>query len=332
MAAAAIALLVLVVLVLGVNSCIDNRAERAFTDYVREASGFVEESDQQSKALFDLLRGKGGQTPVELRNTVNGFHGEAAQLVDRAKENDRPDELADAQRYLVQTLELRRDGIGGIAERLPRALGDEGREEATQEMAAQMQFLLSSDVIYSQRFIPVTERALKDKELLDQVEPARSQFLPDIAWLRPSTVAARVAELVGGEGATADARKAAPGLHGTGLGAVRLQPTGTALAPGGQAEIKLSDDLAFEVEVMNQGENSERDVAVTVTITGGGKPIVIEDQLASVAAGKAGTVTIPLADTPPIGRALQIEVEVGAVPGEEKTDNNNGKFGATFTR
>jgi len=332
-AAGGLGLLALILLVFGLNSCLDNRSERAFVDYVREASGFVEESDQQSKALFALLRGKRKQTPVEVRNTVNGFRDEAAQLVDRAKENDRPDELADAQRHLVQTLELRRDGIGGIAERLPRALGDEGREEATQAIAAQMQFLLSSDVIYSQRFIPVTERALKDKGLLDQVEPARSQFLPDIDWLRPKTVAARIAELTGGEGAAVAEEAATPGLHGTGLGAVRIQPSGTALAAGGQAQIKLSDDLAFEVEVMNQGENPERKVPVTVTISGGsGKPIVIEDQLAAVAAGKSGTVTIPLATAPPTGRPLEIDVAIEAVPGEEKTDNNGGKFRATFTR
>ena len=76
----------------GVKSCRDAQKEQAHKDYVRDVGAFVGESEDQSKALFGLLE-EGGQSPVELQNTVNGYASEAAQLVDRAKDADHPGEL-----------------------------------------------------------------------------------------------------------------------------------------------------------------------------------------------------------------------------------------------
>ena len=51
-------------------------------------------------------------------------------------------------------LEFRRDGITAVANDLRTALGDTGRQQAVNQMAADMQNFLTSDVIYSQRFVP----------------------------------------------------------------------------------------------------------------------------------------------------------------------------------
>ena len=37
---------------------------------------------------------------------------------------------------------------------------------------------------------------------------------------------------------------------------------GTNLTPGASASVQLSEDLAFEIQVQNQGENTENDVTV----------------------------------------------------------------------
>ena len=46
-------LLVLILLVLGVKGCLDARKNRALSDYARDVTQIVEETDQTSKALFD---------------------------------------------------------------------------------------------------------------------------------------------------------------------------------------------------------------------------------------------------------------------------------------
>jgi hypothetical protein len=322
-------ILVLVLLVLGVRGCLNARKERQFKDYVSDVGALVQESNQQSDDLFGLLREPSRQSAVDLQNAVNGLRVQAEQLVDRANGTDHPDELNGAHRYLTDTLEFRRDGVRAIADQLPTALGDEGREEATDRIAAQMRNFDASDVIYTQRFFPRTQEQLEDQDLAGEVEVPNSQFLPDINWLRPSTVQDRISRVSGGGGGD---EPAAPGLHGTGLGTVTVQPGGTQLQPGAATEIQVSGDLAFEVQITNQGENDERDVTVKITVRGGGDPITVEERLDAIAQGETKTVTVPLADTPPTGRPATVNVEVEPVPGEEKTDNNRGRFPVVFTR
>ena len=320
----------LILLVFLVKSCRDAQKEQAFKDYVRDVGAFTGESDDQSRALFRVL-GEGGQTPVELQNTVNGYASEAAQLVDRAKGADHPGELDGAHRYLVETLEFRRDGLKGIAADLPRALGDRG-DKAIENIAAQMQNFLASDVIYSQRFRPRAEAALKSQGLLGNEKVPPSSFLPDVDWLVTATVADRISRIASGGGAGGTRGPIAPGLHGTGLGTVTVQPGGQTLNKGGATQIKAAPNLSLAVQVMNQGENDEKNVPVRVTIRGRGKPIVLEAKLPTIARGQTKTVNVPLASTPPTGQPVTIQVEIVPVPGEKKTDNNKASFPAVFTK
>jgi hypothetical protein len=325
--AAGLGLLLLVLFVFLIKSCRDNAREQAFKDYARDVGALLQESDQESKSLFDVLSKPGTQSPVQLASSVNGFRSEAAQLVDRARETDHPDQLNKAQRHLIETLEFRRDGIGAIARDLPAALGDQRRSEAVARIARQMQSFLASDVIYSQRVVPAMQSAYRDEKLLEAVNIPQSQFLPDASWLNAGTVGDRISGLRGG----ADDRTATPGLHGTSLDAVTVKPGGTSLQAGGAAEIRSSPNISFDVQITNGGESEERDVNVRLSITGAGKPIQVEERLDTIAPGTQKTVSIPLAAAPPTGRPVTIQVQVQAVPGEKKVDNNKASYPAVFS-
>jgi len=320
------AAVVLILLILGVRGCLNARKERAFKDYVRDVSALVGESNQLSDQLFGLLSDPGSSGEVDIENAFNQFRTQSAQLVERLQDTDTPDELGGAQRYLLETFEFRRDGVSAIADELPTALAPQDRRESTDDIAAQMQTFLASDVIYAARATPRIDAALKEEGLSGEERVPESPFLPEIDWLDPTTVADRISRIStsGGGGGPA-----APGLHGNGLGTVTLG--GTALAPGGSGTITLSDDLAFEVQVQNQGENTETDVTVRVTVGSGGDAIELEEQLPEIAAGETQTVTLALAERPPTGEQIPITVEIEPVPGEEKTDNNVGEFSAIFT-
>ncbi len=324
--AAGAGVLVLILLVLLMRGCLNARKEQAFKDYVRDVGALVQESDQESKLLFDLLSGGQG-SDVDVENQLNAFAGESAKLVDRARETDHPDELAAAQRFLVESLAFRRDGIRGIASALPDAIArQQERRQGTERIAEQMQKFLTSDRIYFDRVIPSLQASLKEQGLSEQ--PPQSRFLPNVDWLQPETVADRVGKLGGGGGDAGD-KAAAPGLHGNGIAGVTLG--GQALTPEAAPSIRATDDLKLVVQIANQGENTETDVKVNATIGKGGEAIKLTKVLDSIAAGETKPVELPVAARPPTGQNVPVTVEVDAVPGEKKVENNKGTFSAIFT-
>jgi len=132
--------------------------------------------------------------------------------------------------------------------------------------------------------------------------------------------------------ASTETSAATPGLHGTGLVAVTVQPSGKALSTGGTTDIAAQKGLSFDVQVQNQGQNDEKNVTVQVRISGTGKPINVDQQIDSVAQGATETASVPLPSLPATGRPVTITVTVKAVPGEKKTDNNKQTYSAIFTK
>jgi hypothetical protein len=325
--AAAGGLLVLILLIFGVKGCLNAQKEQDFKDYVKDVNSLGTESVQESKQLFGLLQGQGGRNQaVAIENTLNALRADSAQLVDRAKALDPPGELGTAQRYLVETLDLRSEGLATIADALPTALGDQDRRRGTIAVAQQMQVFLASDVIYTRRFVTNLATQLKNQSLQDQVRIPASQFLPNVQWLDPSFVSDRVDGIRSGRGGG----PASPGLHGTGLGTVTLG--GQTLTPGATATVTAAADLAFQAQVLNQGENDETGVTVKVNLGRGASAQALEGRIDSIARGQTRSVSVPVKKTPPTGQAVPVTVEVQPVPGEKKTDNNKQTFSVIFTR
>lgn len=328
---AGVGVLILVILfVLLLRGCLDARKESAMEDYADRSAELMRESKLEGDALFDLLQSEGGADQVvEIRNDLNAYRVSSSERVDRARDLDVPDEVADAHRYFLDVLELRRDGLALTADAMTTALGDQDRREGTQDVAFAMQVFLASDTIDMARFRPQLRAALEDEELSMPAFP-RDEFVPDVQWLDPGFVADQVNALRSGTGGAAD-EDAAPGLHGNGLAAVSLG--GNTLTPGGTGTtVQLTGDLAFEVQVQNQGENTETDVNVVVSVGEGDDAIELEEPIDTIAVGEIQTVTIPLTEQPPTGQNVPITVEVEPVPGEEMTDNNVQEFSVIFTR
>lgn len=312
--------LVLIVFVLGVRGCVDSRKTSAIETYVGDVDALMQESNDESEALFDQLQGGDGTTDVDVLNALNSFRVQSAQLVDRAADLDTPDDLAGAQRHVVDTLAFRRDGIAQIANAVQAAAGDE-QEGAADSIAGAMQLFLTSDQIYFRRVLPEIDAVLEQEGI--SADLTKSQFLPDVVWLDPTEVASLVSGIGTGGG------EAAPGLHGNGLGTVTLG--GQVLVPGGSNTLAIASDLGFEIQVANQGENTETDVTVRVTLGTGGDEITRETVLDTIAPGETKPVDIPLDETPPTGQNVPINVEIVPVAGEVKTDNNSADFSVIFT-
>jgi hypothetical protein len=318
------ALLIIVLLVLGLNSCLDNRKDRAFRDYASDVRAIARGSNDISESFFDLLSSPSRADALDVQTQVNAQRADAEQLVQRARDTDHPDELDGAHNWLVEALQFRADAIERIAAALPEALGDQrGSSDAINAIAGQMQALLASDVIYLQRTVPRLVSAYDERGIEERFPTDR--FLPDLGWLDPDTVQTRLGRISGG-----DSQSAAPGLHGTGIQSATVQPAGVELTESGVNRVPVSDRLTFDVTVQNQGESEETDLGVSVSITNGDR-INVDQTISRIAAGESETVSIPIPQAPSTEAVSTVTVAVDPVPGEGTRENNRLQYQVAFT-
>ena len=319
------AIVLIILIVLGLNSCLDSRKDRAFRDYATDVRAIVRGSNDISESFFDLLSRPRRADALDVQTQVNAQRADAEQLVQRARDTDPPGELDGAHGWLVEALQFRADAIKRIAAELPEALGDQrGSSDAINAIAGQMQALLASDVIYLQRTVPRLLSAYDERGIEERFPTDR--FLPDLGWLDPDTVQTRLSR-IGGE----DSRTATPGgLRGTGIQSVTVRPADVELTESGVNRVPVSDQLTFDVTVQNQGESEETDLAVSVSITNGDR-INVDQTVPRIAAGESETVSIPIPEAPSTEAVSTATVAVAPVPGEGTRENNRIQYQVAFT-
>src|SRR6185503_12636700 len=94
------AVVVAILLVVGINGCLDNRKTRAFEDYASDERALARGSSELSDRLFTLLSKPSRSDALDVQTQVNAERAEAEQLVERAKSTDHPDELDTANGWL----------------------------------------------------------------------------------------------------------------------------------------------------------------------------------------------------------------------------------------
>ena len=322
-------LLVLVLLVFIVRGCQSTAKKNALRDYNSDVGALVRSSDQEvSKPLFDLLRNP--TQGDDLSAQINGYRGTADQQYQQAKAISTPGEMTAAQRSFLMTMEMRRDGLQSIADRVRAALSSEAEaaDTAISEIAGAMEMFLASDVIYQSRVVPFIDHGLQEADIGNQ-ELQDTKFLPGTQWLDPATVADALGQQLS-SGGNGDRGEPAPGLHGTQLDSVTVGDL--TLDPAAANRLTYGPDTEFTVNFTNGGEFDELDIDVVLKIEGGPEPLQVKKTVPSVAAGAAATATLSLPADPPFGAAVTISVQIRPVPGEEKKDNNSAEYDAFFSQ
>lgn len=337
MVALGIIVVVLILLAVGISSCVSNGRTSALKDYSRDVTALLVESrDDVGVPLFRTLS-SGGQAN-ELTNELNTLRDKAEQQADRAKGFSPPgdDRGQSAQHDLELAMNFRAQAVRVIASRITAAQADQDTSEAAvKEIAGQMQALVASDVILLQRTKPLIDEALKDADVTG-ADVQAPRFVTDMTWLEPDTVASKLGGSStgssGGSGSTSPVRDrsgetpATTGAHGNGIVGVTMG--GTALEAGTDATVT---GRTVEVQVANQGEADEANVDVGATFTpSGGKAAFVKKTVKAIPQGQTVTVQLALPSTVKAGQAGELVVEVGGVPGEQKLDNNKATYTITI--
>jgi hypothetical protein len=327
------------VIVLGflVKSCNASRRDNALREYNTRVSDIAVASRDTGKQLFDALGQGSSQSGQALYTQIVGWKSDTETQLNQAKAFKVPSQMRGAQDSLLIALELRRDALAKIATSIKPALADEGdaADAAIKALAGDFNALNASDVLYHARVQPLILNGLKGVSGAPTVEP--SPFLPEISWVSPQYVASKLGQQLstsgtsGGDGNKSN-QPTGPGLHGTGLngtsyGNVTLNPTVS-------NRLTYVSGQAFSVSFTNQGDNDEFNIKVTLKITkqSGGAPITLSKTVPRAAKGEKVLVTLPLNKPPPLDTIVLISVNVAAVPGEKKTDNNKASYPSLFVR
>ena len=324
--AVAIGIVIVILLVLGIRGCLNAREQRAYEDYARDLTTLVQEERQLSEEFFGRFADPGNLSELNVETEIRADRSQAEQLLGRAESLDPPGELDGAQDEVVSAFELRRDGLGAIADNIGVALGDGDTTDARTEIVLHMEDFLASDVLYRQARDEINA-VLQEQEVGEDVP--QSQFFPrgpdggpDLDWLDAATVSETLSGISG------SASDSSGGIHGVGIAAVLIGDTAltadtsnTVALGGGTPEV--------EVQIENQGDSEETEIPVQVTVEGD-ETIEGEGTLDQIAPGETQSVTVPLEPAPSGGSTGTLEVLVEPVPEEQVAENNEFTAEVTF--
>jgi len=312
------ALVVLIVIVLGVKGCLDARANRELSDYARNVTQIVEETQQTSEAFFERLEEPGDLSASDFVDAVEADRSAVDNQAARIDGLGTPGDMSQPQSTLELVYRLRSKAMNAIASNLSKALGDAGAEKANEAIARQMQTLVASDVLYEQIVRPEINTVLTDNGIDDSDVP-KSTFVPEgTKWLDPATVESALAGVTGSSGGAPTT-----GVHGLGL--VIATINGNELAEGVPVSAAVAEGVEVEVQVQNQGDSEESGINVSVEYQGN----TVKGTIAKIDAGETESVTIPLTPTPKQG-TTELTVKVDTVPGEQVSENNEATYSVVF--
>ncbi|MBO9534699.1 MAG: hypothetical protein J7513_17125 [Solirubrobacteraceae bacterium] len=323
--------MLLIVIALIVQGCVSSAQKNALQDYGTAVTELGTESSSNVAQGLRLLNSPNDSDALAQRNGLDKLASDSRTLEERARDLSTPGGLEGATQNLVTALSLRADALSRIADRIATARGTSRAqaEEATQQIAGQMQALSASDVLWQLRVTPYIRDKAKEIEARDDGVES-SIVLTDLSWVNAATVANRI----DGQAAEADPVETAKcddgSKHGHGLESVTAN--GKALAEGAVTTVPNGTGLSFVVTIANQGDSDESNVSVTVSGTSkatGKEAFSVTKKVANSPKGQSTQVQIPI--TKAVSSAVTVKTEVKGVPCEVNKENNTKSFQVIFS-
>lgn len=335
----AVALLVILIAILvsTIRGCQRNKLESSYKNYVAAANQIAKESETQGQTLQKLLDNKSFQKKAQIIPQVAELAKQADALVVRAKDLDPPDRLGAPNRTLLTALEYRALGLGQLPNAIDSAYAAKDRAAAATTLAAPLQILTASDVIFRTSYVAPTEDALQ-RDRIKNVQVGRSEFFPGntVEKATPSGAAAVISRLQQVRPSTTGTPGSTSGTHGLSIASV-FAVNGSErkqLVPGTTVSLVGSSDLVFEVTVENGGDFMESNVDVKFTYLRPDNPqgTVQTKTIPQIDPGESNQVklTFPLGGNPYFTDPSTVKVEVAPVPNEQRTNNNTAEYSVEF--
>lgn len=323
-AAAAIVVLIVILAALFVRDWLHDRQVAAYDGYTTEIAQILKTSDAMGSELSQILLQPGDSTRKDLQGKLDSYLQKSQQLTQRATEVETPEDLVEAHKWFVAALQLRAKGLETLKPSLMNALEVQDAEVASEQVATAMQNLLVSDVIYGQLYVEAASSVLQEKEIEGVALPA-SDFLTDHDLASKSKLKTVIATLKESENLQE--------VHGVALIKVVVMPAEKVVEPDGSYTLTATDELAFEITMENQGNETETDVPVSLKLISSvnPQPQLKTEKIPEVKPNEQKTIRISGINPTEYGEKAELQVEVGPVPNEKLVTNNSLKATVTFT-
>jgi hypothetical protein len=325
----AFAIVIVVLLVYAIEGCQSSSKHAKYENYMTKVSQIASNSHSIGVRLTNLLS-QPGVKPTDLQRRLAGLARDEQQDADAARAIDPPGRLRDEHSRMIDALQYRYSGIVGISDALRQVL--KTKSLAAAQAGAQLEVpaerLIASDVVWDDSFRDPSKQVLRNQGVGD-VRVPDSNFVQNPDFFTATPLGAVVTRLRG-----VNVSPTTGGLHGTNIVSTKALPKGTELSTSTRLPVVASTSLAFQVTVEDSGDSAEVQIPVTLTITGGTKPIVKRQTIRFINAKEQIPVTFRNIQLDPSFLASQstsVKVDVKAVPNEHNLTNNTETYPVIFS-
>jgi hypothetical protein len=261
----------------------------------------------------------------DLDAKLGGYIQQAEAHVQKAEDLKPPGPLHDSNDGAIEALDFRVAGLKGLQKAFQETVNADDATTAGQQLAVPAQRLLTSDIVWTDRFQAVAQNVMDDENVEGvQVPPSDFVATDDLVTARTlATIWQRIQGAATGGTTT--------GQHGSGIAYVKALPSGTLLSTGTTTTIKARADLRFEVGVQDTGDSQEVRIKVTLTIPKTPNPIVKTATIPLIDPGETQTVTLTVGNLVPFSEESSVKVDVEPVTGETYTQNNSYEYPVIFS-
>jgi len=290
-----------------------------------DVSAIAKASRQTGTTLNSVLITPGIKEK-DLETRLDGLAQQEQQNVAQAQSLDPPGHLREANRHLVEALQLRVSGLRGLADAFKSTAKTKNADRAGAVLAEQAKRLVASDVVWDDLFQTPSAQILDDAGVhgvaVPQSHVATNEDLASAATFSEIVKRIKGASTGGTSG----------GLHGTGIESVTAQPQGLVLSRDNDNKVVATTNLSFEVVVKDTGENLESKIPVTLTIQKQGAPIKQTRTIDVISSGETKTVVFRNIDvTGVFGSRVNLKIDVQPVQDEARIDNNSYQYPVSFS-
>jgi hypothetical protein len=310
-----------------IESCSNASRHDAYAKYMDKIGNLAAQSTANGKSLATVLT-----TPAlsvnQIETRLRGIADQEQQNVAAAESLNPPGRLRDENQHVVEALQLRVNGVQGLAATFQKTAKSKDTTKDSALLADQAERLTASDVVWDDLFLALARQQLEHDGVSGVLVP-ESRFVssPDLMNARSmALVLQRIRGAATGGTPT--------GLHGTNIGSVTAEPGGQVLSSSTLTTVTATTDLAFSVTVHNGGDSQEVQIAVTLTIDrpqAQGGPITKTQKLDVINPGEDKSLVFKNLGQVPFASQTTVKVDVATVPGEVNKTNNSASYPVIFS-
>jgi hypothetical protein len=308
-----------------IQSCASTSKHDSYAGYMNDVAKIARGSQEDGAAVANALTS--GSKAASITASLRGIADQERQNVKQARSLDPPGPLRPENEQLIEALQLRISGVDNLASAIEELAPKKTSGEAA-ILETQSDRLLASDVVWSDLFQGPSKTVMSNEGVKGVAAPD-STFVASRQLFAETSLNLMLSRLRG-----ASTGGQVSGLHGTNIIGTKAQPGNQTLATGSENTITATPNLAFAVTVEDSGDAQEVNISVTMTLQkdGGGKAIVQTKKIAVINPSQKKTVSFSGINTSGyFAVKSHLSIDVKAVPGETRTDNNKATYPVIFS-